>query len=85
MAGYNNDNKKLNVLKLSFLNYRWLYIYSIAGGAGGGGGGGGGNLPYLFSKYAGFAFQTLIRIFCVIPFFVNKIIGSSLVCFTTIA
>ena len=47
-------------------------IYSLTGGTGafgglggigGAGGGGGGNFPYLFSKYSGLAFHTLILIF----------------------
>jgi hypothetical protein len=35
-------------------------------------------LPYLFSKYSGLAFQTLILIFCVNPFLVTNTTGSVL-------
>ena len=80
---------RLNILKsptvlLGAFAFISDIFYSLIGGIGGGGGGDG-NFPYLFSKYSGLAFQTLILIFCVIPFFVSNITASSFVCLTAMA
>lgn len=73
-------NKKLppDNFRGQFLFNQLFYCSLAAAGGAGGGGGGGGSLPYLFSKYAGLACQTSMRIFCTVPFFFKYIMVSPL-------